>query len=161
MKEQVYTPFEELDIEIQGLLRAAREALVFSYHPHGARHFSVGAAVLTNEGNLYRGANVEIAGLSGSVCAERSAFIHANSQGDGDRCIAIAIVTEEGDGAPTSEVSFSCGSCLQFIAEFARRSGIEGDFQVITATTEFNKVVATSLREVFPNPYVYRPRDSG
>ena len=79
--------------DITVLIREAFEAQKYSYAPYS--HFFVGAALLTAEGRVYRGCNIENAAYSPTNCAERTAFFKAVSEGEKD-FTAIAIV---GSGA--------------------------------------------------------------
>ena len=136
--------FRGLPANHKALVRRAKEALENSF----SQDFSVGAAVLTREGKIHTGSNVEISAESGSLCAERSALDRANAMGDGDQCVAIAFVTRNSDGSDTAETSVSCGVCQQWLADFAIRSGIrDEEFWVISATTDFSKVEAGSLAQ--------------
>ena len=93
------------------LLKAARNVLKQAYAPYS--NFRVGAAVLTEKGNLLTGCNVENASYALTVCAERVAIYSAVAQeGQDMRIRAIAIVCESGrDCSP-------CGACRQVISEF-------------------------------------------
>jgi cytidine deaminase len=90
------------------LFKTAIEAMRFSYSPYS--HYKVGAALLTRQGKVYTGCNIENAGYTASVCAERTAIFKAISEGEYD-FEAIAVATENG-GAP-------CGVCRQVMREFA------------------------------------------
>ena len=57
------------------LLRLAREARDRSYSPYS--HYSVGAALLTKDGRIYQGCNIENASFTPTICAERTAFFKA------------------------------------------------------------------------------------
>ena len=98
------------------LLAAAREALARSYAPYSK--FRVGAALLTGEGELFTGVNVENASYGLTNCAERSAIFTAQQQTKAPRLSirAIAIVTA-GD-VPCSP----CGACRQVIFEFGENA---------------------------------------
>lgn len=89
------------------LVQAAIAARNWSYSPYS--HYQVGAAILTQSGKIYDGANVENAVYPLTICAERVAIVKAVSQGERD-FDAIAVVTENA-GTP-------CGSCRQMLAEF-------------------------------------------
>lgn len=94
----------------QELIATAREAQHNSYSPYSG--FKVGAALLTDNGNIYTGANIENASYGLTVCAERTAFFNAVSKGErGFTAIAIA-----GDG---QGYTYPCGACLQVFAEFS------------------------------------------
>jgi cytidine deaminase len=107
------------------LFREAVEARENSYSPYS--HYKVGAALLTQKGNIYKGCNIENAGYTPSVCAERTAIFKAVSEGERD-FVAIAVATSNG-GAP-------CGVCRQVIREFAPElivifGNLEGEYQVL------------------------------
>ena len=108
------------------LLKQAIEAREHAYAPYS--HYKVGAALLTTDGKVYRGCNVENAAYGPSMCAERVAVFKAVSEGDADFA-AIAIVTVNA-GAP-------CGVCRQVLREFAPKltviiGDLEGNYQVLT-----------------------------
>ena len=99
------------------LVNKAIEAREKSYSPYSG--FCVGAALETEEGEVYLGCNIENAAFGPSVCAERTAFFKAVSEGRGD-FKQIAIV-----GAPRGEEIHSfcspCGVCRQVMSEFCRK----------------------------------------
>ena len=92
---------------IQQLVSRAISAQKNAYAPYS--HYHVGAAVLTADGHIYEGANMENASYSVTICAERSALACAVSQG-ARKFIACAVATED-KTAP-------CGICRQALAEF-------------------------------------------
>ena len=95
------------------LIRLAFEARVNAYAPYS--NWKVGAALLTKSGNVYLGCNIENSGFSATVCAERTAFFKAVSEGAKDfKRIAIAGGT---DGEPLQYAS-PCGICRQVMREF-------------------------------------------
>ena len=104
------------------LVKKALTARDASYSPYS--RFAVGAALLTDDGEIFTGANIESASYSPTVCAERVAFFSAVHSGKRD-FKAIAIV-----GAPAAEdvSSFTapCGVCRQVMAEFCG-----SDFEII------------------------------
>ena len=104
------------------LIKTALLARGASYSPYSG--FAVGAALLTSDGEIFTGANIESASYSPTVCAERVAFFNAVHSGKRD-FKAIAIV-----GGPASEEvkSFTapCGVCRQVMAEFCN-----ADFEII------------------------------
>jgi cytidine deaminase len=89
----------------QGAVEVARRA----YAPYS--RFAVGAAVLSADGRIHTGANVENASFGLSICAERNAIFRAVA--DGARTIdAIVVYT------PTADATPPCGACRQVLAEF-------------------------------------------
>ena len=77
-------------------------------------HFNVGAALLTEEGTVYTGVNIENSSYGGTICAERTAMVKAVSEGHRKfKAIAVAAVSEG-----KVHISSPCGICRQFIFEF-------------------------------------------
>ena len=92
------------------LINEALEAQKNAYAPYSK--FKVGAAILTETGNIYKGCNVENASLGASICAERNAATTAIAQEGKVSFKAIAIASTSEDPAPP------CGICRQFLSEF-------------------------------------------
>ena len=113
-------------IDYKMLVRQAYEAQKFAYAPYS--HWVVGAALLTAEGKVYLGCNIESSTFSPSNCAERTAIFKAVSEGERD-FVAIAIVGNDKD-TPIGKGDFCppCGVCRQVMAEFCK-----DDFQIIIA----------------------------
>jgi cytidine deaminase len=92
------------------LLKLAFEAMKNAYAPYS--HYHVGACVLTKDGKIFLGANIENASFGATNCGERSAIFSAYSHGYRKADIeAIAIVT---DG---ERVAAPCGICRQVLSE--------------------------------------------
>ena len=96
-------------MHLNQLLEIAIEARKNSYSPYSK--FPVGAAVLTKDGKVYTGCNVENAAYGITLCAETVAVAKAVSEGS--RNIAAVAVAADTEG-----VCRPCGSCRQFILEF-------------------------------------------
>lgn len=93
------------------LLTAARQAAPHAYAPYS--RLRVGAALLTAQGNLFVGVNVENASYSLTLCAERAAISAAvTAEGPDMRLRALAVVSES--DTPLSP----CGACRQVMLEF-------------------------------------------
>ncbi|HEX3039091.1 MAG TPA: cytidine deaminase [Caproiciproducens sp.] len=107
------------------LVDAAISAREMAYTPYS--HFSVGAALLTKGGKIYRGCNIENAAFTPTSCAERTAFFKAISEGEHEFA-AIAVVGGKA-GEPVSEYCPPCGVCRQVMMEFCSPES----FQVILA----------------------------
>lgn len=125
--------------EIDRLLDLAQEARDHAYAPYS--HYSVGAALLTAEGQVYQGCNIENAGFTSTVCAERTAFFKAIY--DGHRAFRAVAVIATGE-----EMGFPCGVCRQVMAEFCDR-----DFIIITANRDRSKVDVSTFEQLLPHSF--------
>ena len=97
------------------LLQAARQVLEQAYAPYS--RFRVGAALLTRQGGVFTGANVENASYGLSLCAERAAIAAAvAAEGPGVEIRALAVVSESQEACPP------CGACRQVILEFGQKA---------------------------------------
>jgi cytidine deaminase len=94
--------------QLQKLVDRAVEAQRRAYAPYS--NYLVGAALLTSDGTVFTGCNVENAASPATICAERTAVTKAVSEGHRE-FTAIAVVTRDG-GSP-------CGICRQVLNEFA------------------------------------------
>ena len=95
------------------LVREALEAMHFAYVPYSG--FTVGAALLTKSGKIYRGCNIENAAYGPSNCAERTALFKAVSEGE---CNFTAIAVVGGKNGDASDIFPPCGVCRQVMQEF-------------------------------------------
>lgn len=126
-------------MNILKLIEEAYEAKKYSYAPYS--HFHVGAALLTEDGRIYKGCNIENAAYSPTNCAERTAFFKAVSEGV-KSFSAIAIVGDK------EEYLAPCGVCRQVMAEFCDAE----KFQIILAKSgEDYKIY--SLKELLPEGF--------
>lgn len=120
------------------LIKSALEAREKAYVPYSK--FQVGAAVLTDDGHVFTGCNIENASYGATNCAERTAIFKAVSEGY--RTIKAIVIV--GD---TSTYTYPCGICRQVISEFA-----DGNIEVILAKSETDYVVKT-LDEILPGAF--------
>jgi len=119
------------------LYRKAVEMTNMSYAPFSK--FRVGAALLTKDGRVFTGCNVENSSFGGTICAERTAFVKAVSEGvkEFDR---IAIASSGGEAWP-------CGICRQFMREFC-----DDDFVIITGNDE-DSLRTYTMKEILPEGF--------
>jgi len=144
--------FKDLKKEYQVLLNEAEKAAKRAYAPYS--RFRVGAALLTLDGKIITGANVENASYGLTLCAERAALINANSAGE-HRFRALAVIAK--GGAKNRTVIAPCGSCRQMIYEFSQRGNC--DMEVIMSDTGKKKIMIARISELLPLPY--GPEDLG
>ena len=119
------------------LYEAALKMTERAYAPFS--NFKVGAALLTTDGKVFTGVNVENSSLGGTICAERTAFVKAISEGEYS-FEKIAVVANEGEAWP-------CGICRQFMKEFC-----DDDFRIITGNDADSLRVFT-MAEILPEGF--------
>lgn len=121
------------------LLAIADKARANAYAPYSGK--SVGAALLTADGEIYTGVNIENAAFSPTVCAERVAIFKAVSDGKRD---LLAIAVAGGDvGSPPKPDFSPCGVCRQVMAEFCDK-----DFLVIWGNDD--NITVKTLADILP-----------
>lgn len=123
-------------MEHKELYRLADKAKENAYVPFS--HFQVGAALLTADGQVFTGVNVENSSFGATICAERTAFVKAISEGQ-RRFQAIAVASSGGEALP-------CGICRQFMYEFCP------GLNVITGENEDSLRVRT-LEQLLPEGF--------
>ena len=111
------------------LIKEAKLAREKAYVPYSK--FQVGAALLTSDGKIYHGCNIENAAYSMTNCAERTAFFSAYAQGDRQFELLAVVADTEGPVSP-------CGACRQVISELCPKdmkvilTNLKGDIQELT-----------------------------
>lgn len=129
-------------ILIEKLIKKAIEMLNFSYAPYS--NFHVGAALLTSEGEIYTGCNIENAAYGPSNCAERTAIFKAVSEGKKE-FEAIAVVG--GKNGKIENFCPPCGVCRQILAEFCKK-----DFEIVLAKST-NEYKIMTLEQLLPESF--------
>ena len=130
------------DDSAERLLSVAREAYHRSYSPYSK--FRVGAAVLTEDGRIFHGTNIENVSYGLTICAERVAIFHALV--NGAQSIRKLAVTTEREPGSLSEC-MPCGACRQVMAEF-----MSLDSEVIV-----DKIDGTfTLEDILPHPFMLK-----
>ncbi len=122
------------------LIEMAVDAARKAHCPYS--HFQVGAALLTKDGNVFCGCNVENVSYGLTICAERTAICSAIAAGYRDFDL-IAIVA--------TRFATPCGACRQFLAEF-----VEPAFRVLVASlspTDDHQVF--SMQELLPHHFTF------
>ena len=117
----------------QELVKRAEEAMKLAYTPYSG--FQVGAALLTKDGKVFTGCNIENASYSPTNCAERTAFFKAVSEGHREFS-AIAVVG--GQNGVIEGICPPCGVCRQVMSEFCSSDflihlgGKDGEVKTLT-----------------------------
>ncbi len=98
-------------MDLETVMDAAREASKNAYAPYS--NFRVGAAILTEDGAIHAGCNVENASYGLAICAERNAAAAMALANPHDRGIELVAVF-----SPDTSPCFPCGACRQVLREF-------------------------------------------
>ena len=131
------------------LVLEAIEARKNAYAPYS--NFCVGAALLTKDGSVIRGCNIENAAYGPSNCAERTAFFKAISEGiNSFEKIAVVGGKREESGTannPFSSFATPCGVCRQVMREFCSL-----DFKILVAKS-VDEIKGYTLDELLPDSF--------
>ena len=122
------------------LLKIAEDARFNAYVPYSK--FRVGAALLTSDGKVYTGCNMESASFGATNCAERTAIFKAISEGERS-FTKIAIASDNSD---KNQPTWPCGICRQVIVEFA------DDIKVITGSSD-GDIIETNIKDLLPHHF--------
>lgn len=139
--------FNDLEQWQKELLLKAESVMKNAYNLYS--HFYVGAAVLTEDGEVFLGTFAENSSQGMTICAERAAILSANTVGK-RYYKAIAVI----GGAEKFECEnpvTPCGACRQFINDFSQIS--EKDIIIICSNTKKDRVIITSIKELLPHPF--------
>jgi cytidine deaminase len=120
------------------LIEEAKKAREYAYVPYSK--FKVGAALLTKDGKVYRGCNIENAAYSMCNCAERTALFKAYSEGDTEFA-ALAVIADTPRPVPP------CGACRQVISELC-----PSDMKVILANLN-GDIMELTVEELLPQAF--------
>lgn len=123
------------------LCQKAIKALENAYSPYSC--CKVGAALLCKDEKIYTGCNIENASFSPTICAERTAFAKAISEGDTD-FVAIAVAGKKDNAF---SVFTPCGVCRQVMAEFCLPA-----FKILVVTGE-DSYDEYTLSDMLPNSF--------
>lgn len=121
------------------LIAAARDAAARAYCPYS--NYPVGAALLTRDGRIVTGCNIENVSFGLTLCAERAALVKAVSEG---LCGFAALAVAGGDQTAAAP----CGACRQVLAEFCAP-----DMPVFYARLTGGRCVATTLGALLPQAF--------
>jgi cytidine deaminase len=119
----------------QELIKSAIDAKEKSYSPYS--NFRVGAALLTKDGKVFQGANIENAAYGVTICAEQTAAFAAKLDGY-DEFSTIAVTSDSNDYIPP------CGSCRQVLLELC------GEDLNVLITNGKGEVKSFKLKELLP-----------
>ncbi len=124
-----------MNYDYKSLMDSAKKASKMSYSPFSK--FAVGAAVLTPNGKIYSGCNIENSSFGMTICAERCAIFKAVSEGENE-ILAVAIYS------PNEDDCYPCGACRQVMYEF------QGNNEVEIITEEKGKLNIKKMSDFLP-----------
>lgn len=122
-------------------IEIAKNARKTAYAPYSK--YYVGCALKTASGKIISGSNIENHGIQ-SICAERTAFVKAISEGEKD---FEHIVVCGGSNLDSLENCLPCGYCRQFMSEF-----VSPDFKIY-AISEDESVKEYSIKDLLPHSF--------
>ena len=125
-------------------IELAKKARLNSYSPYC--DFQVGAALRTKSGKVYLGCNIENHGIQG-ICAERTAFAKALSEGE--REFERIIVVGAPKGEEPVEKCFPCGYCRQFMSEF-----VDENFKIGVVDKD-NNIEEFTINDLLPHSFEF------
>ncbi|MDY2575288.1 MAG: cytidine deaminase [Bacilli bacterium] len=124
------------------LINHAKNAMKLSYSPYS--NYPVGAAILTKDGNIFYGANIENCAYPSGICAERCAIFHTYMHGyKKEDIVSLTLVADSND------LPYPCGACRQVLSELFPLEG-----EIIIANLK-GKVLKTNIKELLP--YTFEP----
>ncbi len=150
MKEVNYDDLSSIQKE---MLTEAEKVMETAYNPYS--HFYVGAALLSQNGQIISGSNVENAAYGSTICAERSAILRANAKGI--RTFNGIAIIARGEDFDTTEATAPCGSCRQMLYESSQIS--ERNLEFVLSTSKKDKIVLATMDEILP--LAFGPKDLG
>jgi len=125
-------------VNIDQLIEEAKKAREKAYVPYSK--FEVGAALLTTDGKVYHGCNIENAAYSMCNCAERTALFKAYSEGDRDFQLLAVVADTERPCSP-------CGACRQVISELCPQ-----DMKVVLTNLK-GDILETTVADLLPGAF--------
>jgi cytidine deaminase len=133
------------------LIEAARAAALKAYAPYSG--YSVGCAILSSEGELVTGANMENACYRLGICAEQSALSAAQHAFGLQHIARIAVAGGNGSGPALSgdQGVTPCGGCRQALLEASHLAG--RDFEILCASGDGTKVERLTLSSLIPHGF--------
>ena len=137
--------YEELSDADRRLVDFAREYTHNSYSPYS--HFSVGAAIQLDNGEIVCGANQENAAFSSGTCAERSACFSAGARFPRAKFEAIAIAARGVDGKELKLPIAPCGACRQSLLEYETLAGHDVEVMLVGSEAVYK---LPSVRSLLP-----------
>lgn len=110
-------------------------------------NYYVGACLVTKSGKAYSGCNIENCGIQ-SICAERTAFVKALSEGENDFSYIVVVGGEK--DANVLDNCLPCGYCRQFMVQY-----VDEDFKIYTCFGEDDIIEEYSINDLLPHAFKF------
>lgn len=144
----LYTNFSELNEQEIAVVEMAKKASLNAYAPYSK--FSVGAAVLMDDGGIYTGSNQENIAFPSGLCAERTVLFYVGSNYPKKKVVKLAVYAE-GELVNDEDPISPCGGCRQVIAEVINRQ--KQPFQVILCGKNGKTITIDNALDLLPFPF--------
>ncbi|MBL7845633.1 MAG: cytidine deaminase [Cyclobacteriaceae bacterium] len=141
----MFKNFDDLDQESKYLAHKAKDAANHAHAPYSK--FTVGAALILDDGSVVTGANYENAAYPSGMCAERVAFFAASAQHPGKRIMKVAVVAKKKGGKDLLPAT-SCGPCRQVMLEFETNQ--KKSIAIVMQADDNTWVIAPSAASLLP-----------
>ncbi|WP_066259768.1 cytidine deaminase [Neobacillus drentensis] len=129
-------------MEKNSLIVEANKAREFAYVPYS--NFKVGAALISKDGQIFHGCNIENAAYSVTNCAERTALFKAYSEGVTQFDSLVVVADTEGPVSP-------CGACRQVISELC-----DAEMEVVLTNLK-GDILKLKVKDLLPG--AFSPKD--
>jgi cytidine deaminase len=129
----------------QNLIKKAQEAALKAYAPYS--EFQVGAALITEEGNIYTGNNQENSAYPSGLCAERVALFYAHAQAPNEK-ISCMVITSKKATSENFQTVTPCGSCRQVLSEIEDKQ--ETPIALIMSGNTDEVFISDSIENLLP-----------
>lgn len=134
-------------MELQKAIQIAKDVRLYSTNDH----YLVGSCLVTKSGKSYSGCNIDNMGIQ-SICAERTAFVKALSEGERD--FSYIVVVGGYRDNPILDNCLPCGYCRQFMLQF-----VSPDFKIYTCYGENNKIDEYGVQDLLPHAFKLKKND--
>lgn len=129
-------------MELKDAIQIAKKVRLYSTN----NKYLVGACLVTKSGKAYSGCNIDNMGIQ-SICAERTAFVKALSEGERD--FAYIVIVGGYKDNPILDNCLPCGYCRQFIKQF-----VDDDFKIYTCFGENDTMEEYLISDLLPHAFV-------
>jgi len=144
----LYDSFSELNEQEIAVVEMAKKASSTAYAPYSK--FSVGAAILMDDGEIYTGSNQENIAFPSGLCAERTVLFYVGSNYPEKKVLKLAIYAD-GELVNNENPISPCGGCRQVIAEVIKRQ--KQSFQLILCGKNGKTITIDNALDLLPFPF--------